>query len=391
MQPRVQLLALAVIAGALVQGSYAYYSGPFLFWGLSELKDLQTPGALAELDDKVLRDLYSNAAAVVIFLRNGTTKLSEDSFPAFKRILDKYEYVYSPQQMLGSNPLDYNVNAEIINLVGAPSQQDVELSALFRDSAENYGERKVLGILANQLEEPHVLQKREAKAREDFSTSTTPGSPTEEPEIADSKYDVPGKVILVVSTPPVLKMLNDSDEVETSYVLSEHTLATYDARERESKLIVTFKVEDSTKLTLKFRFDMDSGYWSMSKVDVFAMDTKSKDGAKSLDTTLELEGKAPYAPLGASYACSRQLVFRNGTTVLTLENIQVQPAMEGKTKFDSAWDCIGFTTAPILSGLFVTTIMLAGLTVAIIAILDIKPPNRFESRTGKQLTFTVQE
>lgn len=65
--------------------------------------------------------------------------------------------------------------------------------------------------------------------------------------------------------------------------------------------------------------------------------------------------------------------------------------MEGKTKFDSAWDCIGFTTAPILSGLFVTTIMLAGLTVAIIAILDIKPPNRFESRTGKQLTFTVQE
>lgn len=137
---------------------------------------------------------------------------------------------------------------QIINLVGAPSQQDVELSALFRDSAENYGERKVLGILANQLEEPHVLQKREAKAREDFSTSTTPGSPTEEPEIADSKYDVPGKVILVVSTPPVLKMLNDSDEVETSYVLSEHTLATYDARERESKLIVTFKVEDSTKV-----------------------------------------------------------------------------------------------------------------------------------------------
>ncbi|XP_053658375.1 uncharacterized protein LOC128707448 [Anopheles marshallii] len=388
---RVQLLALA-LAVALVQSSSAYYSGPFLFWGLDDLKDLQTP-ALTELDDKMLRDLYSNAAAVVVFLRNGTTKLSADNFPTFKRIVEKYEFMYSPQQMLSSNPLDYNVNAEVINLVGSPSQQDVELSALFRDSTENYGERKVLGILANQWEEPHVLHKREAKGGDEpYSTSsTTPGSPTDEPEIADSIYNVPGKAILYMTGPPVLKMLNDSDEGETTHVLDKHTLATYDARERESKMIVTFKVDDSTKLTLKFRFDMDAGYWSMSKVDVFVMDTKSKDGAKSLDTTLDLEGKAPYAPLGASYSCARQLVFRNGTTVLTLENIQVQPALDGKTKFDSAWDCVGFTTAPILSGIFVTSFMLIGLTIAIIAILDIKTPNRFESRTGKQLTFTVQE
>ncbi|XP_058130702.1 uncharacterized protein LOC131287893 [Anopheles ziemanni] len=388
---RLQLLTL-VVASALVQHSGAYYSGPFLFWGLDDLKDVQT-SALAGLDDKALRDLYANAAAVVVFLRNGTTKLSEDNFPTFKRIVEQYAFVYSPQQMLSSNPLDYNVNAEIINLVGSPTQQDVELSALFRDSTENYGERKVLGILANQWEEPRVMHKREAKGGDDYSsTSTTPGSPTDEPEIADSIYNVPGKAILYITAPPVLKMLNDSDEGETIHVLDKHTLSTYDARERESKLIVTFKGDDFNKLTLKFRFDMDAGYWSMSKVDVFVMDTKSKDGSKTLDTTLELEGKyAPYAPLGASYSCARQLVFRNGSTILTLENIQVQPALEGKTKFDSAWDCVGFTTAPILSGIFVTSFMLIGLTVAILAILDIKPPNRFESRTGKQLTFTVQE
>ncbi|KFB42333.1 AGAP001624-PA-like protein [Anopheles sinensis] len=389
---RLQLLTLLVATSALVQHSGAYYSGPFLFWGLDDLKDVQT-SALAGLDDKALRDLYANAAAVVVFLRNGTTKLSEDNFPTFKRIVEQYAFVYSPQQMLSSNPLDYNVNAEIINLVGSPSQQDVELSALFRDSTENYGERKVLGILANQWEEPRVMHKREAKGGDDYSsTSTTPGSPTDEPEIADSIYNVPGKAILYITAPPVLRMLNDSDEGETIHVLDKHSLSTYDARERESKLIVTFKGDDFNKLTLKFRFDMDAGYWSMSKVDVFVMDTKSKDGSKTLDTTLELEGKyPPYAPLGASYSCARQLVFRNGSTILTLENIQVQPALEGKTKFDSAWDCVGFTTAPILSGIFVTSFMLIGLTVAILAILDIKPPNRFESRTGKQLTFTVQE
>ncbi|EAT46221.1 AAEL002545-PA [Aedes aegypti] len=70
---------------------------------------------------------------------------------------------------------------------------------------------------------------------------------------------------------------------------------------------------------------------------------------------------------------------------------QVQPALENGPKFGSAWDCIGFTTAPIWSGLFVTSFMAVGLALAICAILDIKPPNRFESRTGKQLTFTVQE
>lgn len=140
---------------------------------------------------------------------------------------------------------------QVINLVGSPSQQDVELSALFRDSTENYGERKVLGILANQWEEPHVLHKREAKGGDDlYSTSTTPGSPTDEPEIADSLYNVPGKAILYMTGPPVLKMLNDSDEGETTHVLDKHTLATYDARERESKMIVTFKVDDSTKVRM---------------------------------------------------------------------------------------------------------------------------------------------
>lgn len=137
---------------------------------------------------------------------------------------------------------------------------------------------------------------------------------------------------------------------------------------------------------------MSSGYWTMNRVDVFLLDTKNKDAGKSVDAVLELEsGAAPYAPIGFSYSCSKQLVFRNGSIVLTLENIQVQPAMDGSNQFGSTWDCIGFTTAPIWSGVFVTSIMAIGLAIAICAILDIKPPNRFESRAGKQLSFTVQE
>ncbi|XP_055551449.1 uncharacterized protein LOC129733893 [Wyeomyia smithii] len=381
-------LKIIVLLGTLLCSASAHYGGPFLFWGVDDLKDVEVP-ALEEFDDKFLRDLYSNSAAVVVFLRNGTAKLSEDNYPSFRRIVERHQYVYSPQEALSSNPMDYNVNAEIINLVGSPSQQDIELSALYRDSVANYGDRKVLGILATRWDEPnHVLYKREAKAGDDAGPSTTtPAGPTDEPEIDDAIYYVPGKALIYITAAPVLAINSTDDE----YVLNKHTVATYDARERESKLIVTFKVEDTTKLTLKFRFEMDSGYWTMPKVDVFLIDTKSKDGSKSVDTTLEIEGDAPYAPIGFSYSCSRQLVFRNGSTVLTLENIQVQPALEGSTKFGSAWDCIGFTTGPIWSGLFITSFMAVGLSIAICAILDIKTPNRFESRTGKQLTFTVQE
>ncbi|XP_062551396.1 uncharacterized protein LOC134216519 [Armigeres subalbatus] len=380
-------LSAVILLGSILGPALGHYSGPFLFWGVSDLKDVEV-SALEALDDKFLRDLYSNAAAVVVFLRNGTAKLNDDNFPSFRRVLEKHEYVYSAQEELSSNPLDYNVNAEIINLVGSPAQQDVELAALYRDSTGNYGERKVLGILASRWDEPHhKLYKREAKP-DSAGTSTTPAGPTDEPEMDDAIYNVAGKAIIYITSAPVLT-INSTDE---EYLLDKHTVATYDSRESESKLIVTFKVEDNIKLTLKFRFEMDAGYWNMPKVDVFLIDTKSKDASKTTDVTLEIsEGDAPYAPMGFSYSCSKQLVYRNGSTVLTLENIQVQPALEGSTKFGSAWDCIGFTTVPIWSGLFVTSFMAIGLALAICAILDIKPPNRFESRTGKQLTFTVQE
>lgn len=65
--------------------------------------------------------------------------------------------------------------------------------------------------------------------------------------------------------------------------------------------------------------------------------------------------------------------------------------MNGAKSFGDAFDCIGFTTAPIWSGLFVSFIMLLGASIAICAILDIKPPNRFENNRNKQLTFTIQE
>jgi Vacuolar ATP synthase subunit S1 (ATP6S1) len=76
---------------------------------------------------------------------------------------------------------------------------------------------------------------------------------------------------------------------------------------------------------------------------------------------------------------------------LTIRNIQVQPLLKGVTRFSKAYDCVGVLTAGIASGIFVTFILGIALTIAITAILDIKTPNKFENRSAKQLTFTVQE
>lgn len=70
--------------------------------------------------------------------------------------------------------------------------------------------------------------------------------------------------------------------------------------------------------------------------------------------------------------------------------LQAQPYVRGK-RFDAAINCVGFTTAPIWSGIFVSFIIGLVLAIGLNCILSIKPPNRFENSRGKQLTFTIQE
>lgn len=65
--------------------------------------------------------------------------------------------------------------------------------------------------------------------------------------------------------------------------------------------------------------------------------------------------------------------------------------MNGEERFGNAYDCVGFTTAPIWSGVLVSLFIAFIVAIGIVCIMDIKPPNRFESNRNKQLTFTIQE
>jgi hypothetical protein len=102
----------------------------------------------------------------------------------------------------------------------------------------------------------------------------------------------------------------------------------------------------------------------------------------------------PSAPIGFSYLCGEKITFRHENVSLIFDSIQAEPFLaldEEEIKFSTPYDCVGITTIPILAGIFVTSIFAVILAIGITAILDIKTPNKFETRGSKPLTFTVQE
>lgn len=90
----------------------ASYNGPFILWGRDELTRTNV-NSLMELDEKVLRDIYSDSSAIILFVRNASSQLVEENFPIFKDLLSKTSYVYLAQQHLGVDPMEFNLNAEV--------------------------------------------------------------------------------------------------------------------------------------------------------------------------------------------------------------------------------------------------------------------------------------
>lgn len=98
---------------ALLTAVWANYNGPFIFWGRDELKNYDI-SALQNLDEKHLQHIYSDASAIMLFIRNASSgRLSEATFPEFRKILQDNSYLYLTQYSLPASPVDFNENAEV--------------------------------------------------------------------------------------------------------------------------------------------------------------------------------------------------------------------------------------------------------------------------------------
>lgn len=59
--------------------------------------------------------------------------------------------------------------------------------------------------------------------------------------------------------------------------------------------------------------------------------------------------------------------------------------------FAEAYDCVGFMTATIWSGIFVTFILALIMTFGLTMMLDIKTMDRFDDPKGKTITINATD
>jgi len=148
-------------------------------------------------------------------------------------------------------------------------------------------------------------------------------------------------------------------------------------------MILTIKfanVENINSLTLEFFFFKSLGYYSLNKVNY-----EMNNVVESLFTKRDIS-----FPFGFSYHCSPKTIFANGTTYLSMMDMQVQVDHKNAT-FSDAYDCVGFTSIPIWTGIFVTAILGLIMIWALIMIMDIRTMDRFDDPKGKTITISSAE
>jgi len=95
------------------------------------------------------------------------------------------------------------------------------------------------------------------------------------------------------------------------------------------------------------------------------------------------------APSGMSYGCAATVLAKNATSI-TFSSLQAQPGAK-KGEWGSVYDCVGFFTMPLLTGLFITFLLAAGLLVGITSMMAIQTPDRFDDPKGPMISVPTNE
>ncbi|XP_063837120.1 V-type proton ATPase subunit S1 [Ostrinia nubilalis] len=152
-----------------------------------------------------------------------------------------------------------------------------------------------------------------------------------------------------------------------------------------TELSTTMEFKEAT-LTLSFR--MQGGYWFFETV------TFSQDGSEhELTATSEV-----YALDGFSYRCGDRITFASTNQTeynVTFIDMKVQPFFKtlnaSAMEFGDAFNCVGFFSVPIWSGLFVVFILLSITFYGIMMMMDIRTMDRFDDPKGKTITINASE
>lgn len=177
-----------------------------------------------------------------------------------------------------------------------------------------------------------------------------------------------------------LKFGNDSIEIDDINIIEvAPTLLTVELNPVATQAI--------NKLTLNITGD--GGYWQVESIE--------------FRNTIIVPRYTSIAALdGFSFHCSPNISFYNASNGETIEELQwsglqLQPLFgaleptDGPYGFGEAWDCVGFTSAGIWGGLFVTILMLIILSIGISWMMEIRTMDRFDDPKGKTITINTNE
>ncbi|KAG5333238.1 VAS1 ATPase, partial [Acromyrmex charruanus] len=195
-----------------------------------------------------------------------------------------------------------------------------------------------------------------------------------------SEFKIKTDNVLLYSAQPLILKISDKPEVQ---LVQSKVSGMSSRKSNESTVILTIKLTDQTigSLTLEFFFEVKSaGYYTLNKVTY-----ETTNGVDNLFTKRDI-----YFPFGFSYHCSPKTTFTDGTTFLSITDMQVQVDHKDAT-FSDAYDCVGFTSIPIWTGIFVTIILGLIMIWALTMIMDIRTMDRFDDPKGKTITISSAE
>ncbi|XP_011863949.1 PREDICTED: uncharacterized protein LOC105559914 [Vollenhovia emeryi] len=189
------------------------------------------------------------------------------------------------------------------------------------------------------------------------------------------------RVIMYSAQPLTFKLSENSEEVKLGP--SKFSGASdYTDKDKNVTLTLRFtNVENIGSLTLEFLFAIRSiGYYTLNRVNYEINNERYKLYTR----------RAISFPFNFSYHCSPKTAFVNGSTYLNIADMQVQIDPKNAT-FSDAYDCVGFTSIPIWTGIFVTAILGVIMIWALTMIMDIRTMDRFDDPKGKTITISSAE
>ncbi|KOC63704.1 V-type proton ATPase subunit S1 [Habropoda laboriosa] len=374
--------------------SHADNAVPVLLWGGSVNSDLAISAVnpflktTSEEFDLFLRKKLENSPPVLLYVKDNlciedlvqhkehlqkvVTGDSLRYFPAVEKAVNTVEDLPSYNQTYN----DYVDSVSDGQLLIVPiSNLDIipETYKTIKDSSPN-----LIALLTGKS----CSYRRSERIKRD-----TPGKD------ASKHFIVSSNRVLLYSSQPLSLKIEGKDEIQLPLKLTASDEP--GTKKSSANLILLFNGTDANilKHKLVFMFEVKTaGYYTLKTINYSYYTSKNTpDNEQSLTTNIDI-----VFPFKFSYHCSQNVMFKKGSTVLKIADLQVQldaqQNINNSTKaFSDAYDCVGFTTIPIWTGIFVTAILALIMIWGLAMIIDIRTMDRFDDPKGKAITVSAQE